>query len=52
MKVGEDSKNFNWKGIDFSVSLTQINKFDGQNKYAINVFGFENGKNLKQLTCC
>ena len=39
-----DSKNFNWDGIVFSVSLNQINKFERQNEYAVNVFGYDNEK--------
>ena len=39
-----DSESFNWDGIDFPVSLNQINKLERQNIYAINVFGYERDK--------
>ena len=43
-KMRLDSNNFNWGGIDFPVSLNQINKFERQTEYAINVFGYERDK--------
>ena len=43
-KMRNNSQNFNWDGIDFPVSIKQINKFERQNHYAINVFGYEDSK--------
>ena len=43
-KMRLDSKNFNWDGIDFPVSLNQINKLERQNEYTVNVFGYDNEK--------
>ena len=40
-QMREDSKKFDWSGIEFPVSLKQIDKFENQNNYAINVFGYE-----------
>ena len=40
-RMREDSKKFDWIGIEFPVSLKQIDKFEKQNPYAINVFGYE-----------
>ena len=40
-QMREDSKKFEWSGIEFPVSLKQIDKFENQNSYAINVFGYE-----------
>ncbi|MCG8374780.1 MAG: DNA polymerase, partial [Balneolales bacterium] len=40
-QMREDSENFDWSGIEFPVSLKQIDKFEKQNPYAINVFGYE-----------
>ena len=40
-RMREDSKKFDWTGIKFPVSLKQIDKFEKQNNYAINVFGYE-----------
>ena len=37
----ENSNNFDWSGIEFPVSLKQIDKFEKQNPYAINVYGYE-----------
>ena len=37
----ENSKNFDWLGIEFPVSLNQIDRFENQNPHAINVFGYE-----------
>ena len=39
-----NSQNFNWDGIDFPVSIKQIDKFERQNNYVINVFGYEDSK--------
>ena len=38
------SEKFNWKGIEFPVSLKQIDKFEKQNPFAVNVFGIEGEK--------
>ena len=40
-QMREDSEKFDWTGIKFPVSLKQIDKFENQNNYAINVFGCE-----------
>ena len=40
-RMREDSEKFDWTGIEFPVSLKQIDKFENQNPYAINVFGYE-----------
>ena len=40
-RMREDSEKFDWTGIEFPVSLKQIDKFENQNSYAINVFGYE-----------
>ena len=40
-RMREDSEKFDWTGIEFPVSLKQIDKFEKQNHYAINVFGYE-----------
>ena len=40
-QMREDSEKFDWTGIEFPVSLKQIDKFEKQNSYAINVFGYE-----------
>ena len=40
-RMREDSEKFDWTGIEFPVSLKQIDKFENQNNYAINVFGYE-----------
>ena len=40
-QMREDSEKFDWTGIEFPVSLKQIDKFEKQNNYAINVFGYE-----------
>ena len=41
-QMRENSEKFDWKGIEFPVSLKQINKFESQNPYGINVFGYKN----------
>ena len=43
-KMRNNSQNLNWDGIDFPVSIKQIDKFERQNNYAINVFGYEESK--------
>ena len=40
-QMREDSEKFEWTGIEFPVSLKQIDKFEKQKPYAINVFGYE-----------
>ena len=40
-QMREDSEKFDWTGIEFPVSLKQIDKFENKNNYAINVFGYE-----------
>ena len=43
-QMRENSKHFNWSGIEFPVSLTHISKFEKQNPQAINVYGYEDDK--------
>ena len=45
----DNSEKFNWKGIEFPVSLKQIVKFEKQNPFAVNVFGIE-GEKVYPLT--
>ena len=40
-QMREDSEKFDWTGIEFPVSLKQIDKFENNNPYAINVLGYE-----------
>ena len=40
-QMRKDSEKFDWTGIEFPVSLKQIDKFEKHNNYAINVFGYE-----------
>ena len=40
-QMRENSEKFDWSGIEFPVSLKQIDKFEKQNPYAINVYGYE-----------
>ena len=40
-QMREDSEKFDWAGIEFPVSLKQIDNFENHNPYAINVFGYE-----------
>ena len=40
-QMREDSEKFDWAGIEFPVSLKQIDKFENNNPYAINVLGYE-----------
>ena len=40
-QMRKDSEKFDWTGIEFPVSLKQIDKFEKQNPYAINVLGYE-----------
>ena len=43
-EMRDNLQNFNWDGIDFPVSIKQIDKFERQNNYALNVFGYEDSK--------
>ena len=43
-KMRENLNNFDWLGIEFPVLLKQIDKFENQNPYAINVLGYEGDK--------
>ena len=43
-KMRDNSEKFNWSGIEFPVSLKQIDKFEKQNNLAVNVFGIESAK--------
>ena len=40
-RMRKNSEKFDWTGIEFPVSLKQIDRFEKQNNYAINVFGYE-----------
>ena len=40
-QMKKDSEKFDWTGIEFPVSLKQIDNFENLNNYAINVFGYE-----------
>ena len=40
-QMREDSEKFDWSGIEFPVSLKQIDRFENNNPYAINVLGYE-----------
>ena len=40
-QMRKDSEKFDWTGIKFPVSLKLIDKFENNNHYAINVFGYE-----------
>ena len=40
-RMRKNSEKFDWKGIEFPVSLKLIDKFEKQNPYTINVFGYE-----------
>ena len=40
-QMRKDSEKFDWTGVEFPVSLKQIDKFENQNNYTINVFGYE-----------
>ena len=40
----DNSEKFNWSGIEFPLSLKQIDKFEKQNNLAVNVFGVEGEK--------
>ena len=46
-EMRERSKELNWSGIEFPVSVfgtNQIEKFESQNPYGINVFSYEEGE--------
>ena len=49
-QMRKDSEKFDWSGIEFPVSLKQIDKFEKQNNYAINVFGYEK-VDCKKVDC-
>ena len=40
----KNSKHFDWTGIEFPVSLKDIDKFEKQNPYAVHVLGYVNEK--------
>ena len=40
-QMRKDSEKFDWTGIEFPVSEEFVDKFENQNPYAINVFGYE-----------
>ena len=39
-ELKENSKKLNWEGIDFPTPLSQIARFEKQNPYSINVYGY------------
>ena len=39
-KLRENAALLNWKGIDFPTTLQQISRFEKQNPYSINVYGW------------
>ena len=39
-ELKSNSEKLNWKGIDFPTPLTQITRFEKQNPYSINVYGW------------
>ncbi|XP_048588381.1 uncharacterized protein LOC116601844 [Nematostella vectensis] len=43
-KMMENSERFDWSGIEFPVSLRQIDKFERQNPHTVNVFTYEEKK--------
>ena len=43
-EMRENSKHFNWSGIEFPISANHIDKFEKQNPYAINVLGYDGDK--------
>jgi hypothetical protein len=40
-KLRVDAKKFDWTGIEFPVTLKQINLFEKNNDFAVNVYGYE-----------
>ena len=42
----ENSERFNWSGIEFPMSLKDIDRFEKQNPFSINVLGYESGKGV------
>ena len=42
-EMKKNSERLNWKGIDFPTPITQIARFEKQNPYSINVFGWMGG---------
>ena len=42
-EMRRNSERLNWNGIDFPTPLTQIKRFEKQNPYSINVFGWREG---------
>ena len=47
-EMRKNSERLNWQGIDFPTPLTQIARFEKQNPYSINVFGW-NGASVYPL---
>ena len=43
-EMRQNSNHFNWKGIEFTFSLMHINKFENQNPFAVNVFGYKDNE--------
>ena len=49
-EIRENSKKFDWTGMEFPVTLRDITKFEKQNPYAINVYGYESGVNVLRIS--
>ena len=44
-----NSENFDWTGIEFPTPLTQIDRFERQNKLAVKVFGYNDEVKKKEV---
>ena len=42
----KQAENFNWKNIKFPFRLSDIDKFEKNNKIYVNVFGYDEGENV------
>ena len=49
-EMRENSEKFDWSGMEFPVTLRDIAKFERQNPYAINVYGYESGVNVLRIS--
>ena len=45
----EQSKNYNWEGLDFPTPLEQIETFEKNNNLLVNVFGFDKGVEILRI---
>ena len=48
----ENSEKFDWSGIEFPMSLRQIDRFEKQTPISINVFAYESGKGIFPRRIC